>query len=375
MESFSFMITSFLFVSAVLFTAPASGEATIPLDGFDDGFAHWQKKFGRDNTLEAYGPSEYRGIADNLVVWQNADGGWPKDVDWRVKLTKAEMNALMGVEGDRRSTFDNHNTVPQIRYLAEAFLRSNDSRYAKAVLQGLEYTLREQRPTGGWRGDDVDAITFNDDTMVGIMALLQDVNRDRVQFGWLSDDIRGRAAEALDRAIRCTLNCQIVIRGVKTAWCQQHDHETFAPVKARSYELPSITGRESVGAVQFLMSIESPTPEVVEAIDAAVAWLRAAAIRGIRLETRAIDPVRFENHTATHDTVVVRDPSAPPLWARYYDLETGAPFFCNRDGVVVHSLAEVALERRTGYAWYGDWPAQLLAEDYPGWKATRDIEH
>jgi len=25
-------------------------------------------------------------------------------------------------------------------------------------------------------------------------------------------------------------------------------------------------------------------------------------------------------------------------------------------------------ERRTGYAWYGRWPAELLEKTYPAWK-------
>ena len=37
--------------------------------------------------------------------------------------------------------------------------------------------------------------------------------------------------------------------------------------------------------------------------------------------------------------------------------------------VKVYSLSEVALERRTGNAWYGTWPARILERDYPAWKA------
>ena len=82
-----------------------------------------------------------------------------------------------------------------------------------------------------------------------------------------------------------------------------------------------------------------------------------------------IDAVRFANYTATTDLVVVKDPKAPPLWARFYEIETSRPFFCNRDGIKVYSLAEVKQERRTGYGWYGRWPARILEKDYPEWKA------
>ena len=40
----------------------------------------------------------------------------------------------------------------------------------------------------------------------------------------------------------------------------------------------------------------------------------------------------------------------------------------NRDGTKVYALNQVQRERRTGYAWYGDWPAVLLSEEYPCWR-------
>jgi len=50
-------------------------------------------------------------------------------------------------------------------------------------------------------------------------------------------------------------------------------------------------------------------------------------------------------------------------------LEDNSVVLANRDGKRVARYAEIARERRTGYAWYGDWPARLLAEDYPAWRA------
>jgi PelA/Pel-15E family pectate lyase len=74
-------------------------------------------------------------------------------------------------------------------------------------------------------------------------------------------------------------------------------------------------------------------------------------------------------HSADFDRVVVEDPKAPPIWARFYELGTNRPFFCNRDGKPVHSLAEVERERRTGYGWYTYEPAKVL-QRYPLWQKT-----
>ena len=54
------------------------------------------------------------------------------------------------------------------------------------------------------------------------------------------------------------------------------------------------------------------------------------------------------------------------LWARFYDLETGKPFFCGRDGVKHATLAEIEKERRGGYSWYTDAPQHVL-DRYAKW--------
>jgi PelA/Pel-15E family pectate lyase len=154
----------------------------------------------------------------------------------------------------------------------------------------------------------------------------------------------------------------------QAGWCAQHDEVTLEPAQARSYELPSISGSEGVGIVRFLMTIENPSPEVREAIESAVAWFEAVKISGIRVMETA------------DDVVVVEDPAAPPIWARFYELETNLPIFSSRCEVpecdddpyfmVRYSLAEIDVERRTGYAWYGDWPHRLLTADYPAWQAA-----
>jgi PelA/Pel-15E family pectate lyase len=66
--------------------------------------------------------------------------------------------------------------------------------------------------------------------------------------------------------------------------------------------------------------------------------------------------------------LVVQDAAAPPIWARFYEIGTNRPIFCDRDGVAKHSLGEIGYERRNGYAWLGYWPRALLEQDYPAWK-------
>jgi PelA/Pel-15E family pectate lyase len=74
-----------------------------------------------------------------------------------------------------------------------------------------------------------------------------------------------------------------------------------------------------------------------------------------------------------YDRVLVPD-AAAAVWARFYDMETGKPFFSGRDGVKKWNVADIEYERRTGYAWYGTWPKELLEQEYPEWKKKNNLE-
>ena len=66
----------------------------------------------------------------------------------------------------------------------------------------------------------------------------------------------------------------------------------------------------------------------------------------------------------------MRDPDAPPLWARFYEIDTNRPMFSGRDGVKKYDIAEIESERRNGYAWHGAWGADVLKR-YMVWKNSR----
>jgi len=109
------------------------------------------------------------------------------------------------------------------------------------------------------------------------------------------------------------------------------------------------------------MSLENPSAEIRASIEGAVTWFEAHRIKGQRLETT-------KTLLGGSDLVMVPDPAAPDLWARFYDLKTGAPYVCDRDGVPKPRLADIGHERRNGYSWFGEYPRDLLAKDYPAWK-------
>ena len=154
-----------------------------------------------------------------------------------------------------------------------------------------------------------------------------------------------------------------------TAWCAQHDEIDFSPRPARSYELASLSGSESVGIARLLMSIDDPSPEIVQAVEGAVAWFVQAKLPGIRVVEE-----QDEEGPDGLNRVVVVDAQAPPLWARFYEIESNQPIFADRDGVPKSTLADIGYERRNGYSWYGRWPQKLLETEYPEWKQRVNVK-
>ena len=316
-----------------------------------------------DKPAAWYASQEGRRIAANVLSWQSDLGGWPKNVD-----TANAPCAGRDRQKDLKPTFDNGATTDELRFLARAYSATGDKEDQAAVERGVDYILRAQYPTGGWPHSYPPdqsyhrRITFNDDAMVRLMYLLRDIYSDP-RFGSLDPGRRQGARAAFNQGIACILKCQIKVGGKLTAWCAQHDEKDYSPRVGRSYELPSISGAESVGVVRFLMSLERPTPEVVRAVEGAVAWFDAVKLTGIRVVV-----VPDENSPTGTDKRVVADPSAPPLWARFYEIHTNRPIFCDRDGVARYQLDQIGYERRNAYQWLSDWPRALLEKEFPAWK-------
>jgi len=348
--------------------AKARSHRPIDVSAFHDGIEHYQLE-QEDLDYARYRTNQIVEIAENLILYQSADGGWPKNLDWLRIVTVAEAVKEMQPRLALGSTLDNRNTQPQIRYLAQVYQQTSLLRYRTAAERGIDYILGSQNVSGGWPGADVDAITFNDDVTVGALELLREVESGKFPFEWVDAKRRERAKAATQRGLECILNTQFKHKGKLTVWGQQHDHKTLQPTSARKWELPSLCAWESVGVVEYLMSYENPDARIRDAIQSAVKWFDNAKIQGIRIERRPLaTPYRVNRRIVTANVVEVRDRSAPPIWARYYDLDNMKPMFVQRTGEILERFDQIVEERRDGYDWYGYWPAKVLAETYPVWQ-------
>lgn len=158
-----------------------------------------------------------------------------------------------------------------------------------------------------------------------------------------------------------------VPNGELTVWCAQHDRVTLEPCKARAYELPSLSGQESDNIVLLLMSLPNPSTDIVKSIEGAIKWFQKSKIKGIQKEY-------FTNGEGKKDYRMVPCEDCPTLWARFYELETNRPFFCDRDGIKKYDISEIGHERRNGYSWYNKDGSKVLKR-YEKWKKNRTSNH
>ena len=321
-------------------------------------------------------PQNSEQVADNMLTAQRNVGGWAKTLDGKTqpppydKIWDATLRASTGDDAGRNdATIDNKATTREIVYLAKTFNNTGNEKYKIGAERGIAYLLEMQYTNGGFPQFYPDSssyrkhITFNDDAMTLALEVLKDVSESKKPFEKVGEKFKEKAKIAVERGIDCILKTQIVQNGKPTIWCAQHHYITLQPVKARSYELPSFSGEESVKIIEFLMQIDKPTPEIKNAINSAVSFFEEIKITGYKTER-----IKDATQKLGEDVIVVSDPNAPTMWARFYDLETRKPFFSGRDGIKKNTLAEIENERRIHYAWYGAWPTDLLVKKFPIWR-------
>ncbi len=315
-------------------------------------------------------------IADNMLLYQRSNGGWPKHfqgdkkVDYKRILTQEELKELKdGYAVGIDATIDNEATTKEIKYLVKSYKAHKDERYLKAAVKGIEYLLKAQYTNGGWPQFYPDfssyrsQITYNDNAMINVVTVLEDIVAGKNDFDVIDRTYVAKCNDAIKKAIDCVLKTQVVQNGKLTVWCAQYNAKTLVPEMARKFELASLSGSESVAIVRFLMRQPNPSKEIIAAVKSAIEWFEKVKIIGY-----AVADIKAPQEISGRDRVLVKD-SNSVIWARFYTLDTNEPIFTGRDSKPKKTLAEIENERRVGYAYYGIWPAKLITEEYPKWVA------
>ncbi|QDT08236.1 pectate lyase [Stieleria marina] len=306
---------------------------------------------------------EARCVADIVIQYQSPQGGWPKSTDLGKRPESPADIPQPG--GGRANSMDNDATTVPMKFMARMAHATGDDEYRQSFLRGVDYLLAAQYPNGGWpqfwplRKGYYSHITYNDGAMIQVIDVIRDVANGKAPYDFVDSQRRKKAAESLARGINCIVKTQVKRSGKLTVWCAQHDAESLAPAKARSYEHPSLSGSESAGVLMFLMSLPDPSPEVVRAVEAGAAWFASTGIQGYRYERSKSNPA------------LSKDSNARTLWARFYEIETDRPIFSDRDGIIKYDIEQIGSERRSGYTWYGNW-GDKVANQFAKWPHRED---
>lgn len=321
-------------------------------------------------SKEWYANEEARKIADNILLYQHDNGGWLKNINMARHLSEREMAQL---EKDKAqeigTTIDNGATHSQLRFLARIYDATGEEKYKEAFLKGIDFLLRAQYENGGWpqfypiKKGYYEHITFNDGAMIGVMDLLRDIANRAPGYSFVDQTRVQKAQKAIDKGLEIILKSQVEVNGKLSIWCAQHDMKTLKPAKARAYELPSLSGKESTAIVEYLMELDEPSERVKKAIRTAVDWFKENKVMGLTVKW-VDDPGAPEGV----DRITIADPSGGPLWGRFNEIETGRPIFVGRDGKIKYSLNEIERERRVNYNYIDNYAEDLLNERYPEWE-------
>lgn len=329
-----------------------------------------------------YSSPEAQHIAEVIVSFQTPAGGWSKNLDMAGpartpgqgytsdNLNKHPSVADFDTPHDPAwnyvGTLDNDATTTEIRFLALAAAAAPEhaSLYRASILEGVRYLLAAQFPNGGWpqvwplEGGYHDAITYNDNAVTQAAELLTAISTGEPPYAFVPADLRRQAAAAAGHALHCILTTQVIVTGRRTIWAQQHDALTLLPTTARNYEAASLATGESADLLLYLMNLPHPSKQVVDTVEAGIAWLKTNALYG-------------QQWSGGRDTPGGRHlspaPGAGPLWARFYSIENEKPIFGDRDKTIHDNVADLSAERRNGYAWYSSGPQKAL-DAYSAWR-------
>lgn len=315
-------------------------------------------------------------IAENVLLYQRNIGGWPKNIQMQNPLTELDKTKLIALKNNSNDvTTDNGATCQEMLFLSKVNRQTPNLRYEKAFLLGLHYLLEAQYENGGWpqfyplKNGYYTHITYNDNLMVNILTLLKQII-DKPDYYTVSipKETLKKVETAFDKGIKCILKTQYKQKEILTVWCAQYDEDTLLPAKARAYELPSLSGKESAKIVLLLMTIENPSTTIIKAVESACAWFDQTKITTLKEVRTYTDAGKIKEKTMMPTVMGL------PLWARFMELDDNSPFFCDRDGIKKKSLQEIGQERRIGYAWYTDEPEEVLKR-YLVWKKkyTSDV--
>lgn len=247
-----------------------------------------------------------RDAARALVRGQNEHGGWGH----KIHFDRPPSDEV---------SFDDNQTQSAIRFLMAIDQEVEDPGITNAVDRSLAMMVQVQMDHGGWphkypkQHNYHDFATYNDHGIADCLAVMIDAHR---YYG------KEAYKASIDRTGWFILLSQLP--PPQPGWAQQYN-DFLQPAWARAFEPPAVCPSVTVQNLQVLMDLHQLTGEesYLEPIPDALDW---------------VDACRLPNG----------------LWPRFVEIGTGKPLYYDRGRIRVDSMADLSLERRTGYGYETD---------------------
>ncbi|WP_020208575.1 pectate lyase [Gilvimarinus chinensis] len=370
-----FIKSSFVFFSTLLILSLLSACAhekpvyrPILTEGFADSIERWNSHHP-DREVDQYDKTQILAIADNLLLMQRNNGGWPAHTNPFRQLSGDEKLQLLKDQNAADASFIDHNVFPQIYYLSHVYLQTGDVRYRNAARRALRLTINAQLYNGGWTdraivSTKLDGPHLSVDTRVTLNALvfLRKVASGSMPYGYISFETRRKAADAVRKGDALLLRLQQAHNSRASIWASAYQLETNLPVPGRGEHLAGLNTPLSVEISRYFMKINRPPVEVKRAVQGAYNWFVSNTLQ--RWQIRYRD--QQENNNVLEPPRSEMKLPLKPMWALRYDLKTSEP-----------QLACASINAATNWLEHsneiGDWPIDLLGEEYSNWR-TQNIQ-
>lgn len=237
----------------------------IPTTGFAKALAFWQsQQQGAGNESRLLAADNIIAIADNLLLMQRNNGGWPAHQNPFRKLSREERLQYLKDQNAKDASFLDYNIFPQIFYLSHVYLQTGDVRYRNAARKGLRLVIASQLYNGGWTlragreapgGEDVRV-----DMAVTLDALqfLRQIAAGDMPYGYIPFDMRKQAADAVRKGDELLLRLQQADNSRLSLWASAYGLNSSQPVAAQGEVLAALNVPLSVRIIYYLMALQRP---------------------------------------------------------------------------------------------------------------------
>src|SRR5579875_3806298 len=190
-----FILSSFISLTGIAQTQAKF--TSIDPAPFENSSHHWYDIFDVGNVINArpnqprYKTTDIIPVADNILLYQKNNGGWPKNYDVFAILNEAQKDSLLQVKNIFNTTFDNGTTYTHVECLARVYYATKIPKYKDACLNGIRYILSAQYKNGGWpqyyplENNYSRCITYNDGVISGIMNIFKDILDDKEEYAFI----------------------------------------------------------------------------------------------------------------------------------------------------------------------------------------------